>query len=72
MHKREIMRLAGQVSRDGYTLVPLSLYFKGSHVKLDLGLCKGKKQYDKRNDIARRDAARDIERHMKDRSYNDE
>ena len=72
MHKREIMKLTGLISRDGYTLVPLSLYFKGSHVKLDLGLCKGKKQYDKRDDIARRDAARDIERHMKDRSYNDD
>jgi len=68
MHKREIMKLSGHVSRDGYTLVPLSLYFKGSRVKLDLGLCKGKKLYDKREDIAKRDAARDIERHMKDRS----
>ena len=68
MHKREIMRLAGLVSREGYTLVPLSLYFKGSYVKLSLGLCKGKKLYDKRDDIAKRDADRVIERRMKDRS----
>ena len=68
MHKREIMRLAGLVSREGYTLVPLSLYFKGSYVKMSLGLCKGKKLYDKRDDIAKRDADRVIERRMKDRS----
>ena len=67
MHKREIMRLAGLVSRDGYTLVPLSLYFKGSYVKMALGLCKGKKLYDKRDDMAKRDADRIIERQMKDR-----
>ena len=67
MHKKEIMRLAGLVSRDGYTLVPLSLYFKGSYVKLQLGLCKGKKLYDKREDIAKKDADRMIERQMKDR-----
>ena len=67
MHKREIMRLAGLVSREGYTLVPLSLYFKGSYVKMALGLCKGKKLYDKRDDIAKRDANRVIERQMKDK-----
>jgi len=67
MHKREIMKLAGLVSRDGYTLIPLSLYFKGSHVKLSLGLCKGKKLYDKRDDAAKRDADRTIEKHMKNR-----
>jgi SsrA-binding protein len=61
------MKLTGLVSRDGYTLVPLSLYFKGSRVKMALGLCKGKKNYDKREDIARRDADRDIERAMKER-----
>ena len=71
MHKREIMRLAGLVSREGYTLVPLSLYFKGSYVKMSLGLCKGKKLYDKRDDMAKRDANREIERHMKDRSSKD-
>ena len=67
MHKKEIMKLTGLVSREGYTLVPLSLYFKGSLVKMSLGLCKGKKNYDKREDIARRDANRDIERHMKEK-----
>ena len=67
MHKREIMKLTGLVSRDGYTLVPLSLYFKGSHVKMALGLCSGKKLYDKREDIAKKDANREIERKMKDR-----
>lgn len=68
MHKREINRLAGLVSREGYTLVPLSLYFKGSYVKMAIGLCKGKKLYDKRDDIAKRDADRVIERRMKDKS----
>ena len=72
MHKREIMRLAGLVSREGYTLIPLSLYLKGSHVKMALGLCKGKKLYDKRDDIAKRDADRVIERQMKDRRGNGE
>ena len=67
MHKREIMKLTGLVAREGYTLVPLSLYFKGSHVKMALGLCRGKKLYDKREDIAKKDANREIERKMKDR-----
>lgn len=67
MHKREIMKLSGLVSRDGYTLVPLSLYFKGSRVKMAIGLCRGKKLYDKREDIAKKDANREIERKMKDR-----
>lgn len=68
MHKREIMKLTGLISRDGYTLVPLSLYFKGSRVKMAVGLCKGKKLYDKRDSIAKRDADRVIERVMKDRN----
>lgn len=67
MHKREIMKLTGLVSREGYTLVPLSLYFKGSRVKMSVGLCKGKKLYDKRDSIAKRDADRDIEKAMKNR-----
>ncbi len=67
MHKREIMKLTGLISRDGYTLVPLSLYFKGSRVKMAVGLCKGKKLYDKRDSAAKRDADRIIERAMKDR-----
>ena len=68
MHKREIMRLFGLVKQQGYSLIPLSLYFKGSRVKLQLGLCKGKKLYDKRDDMAKRDAQRDIERSLKERS----
>ena len=67
MHKREIMKLTGLVSREGYTLVPLSLYFKGSYVKMSIGLCKGKKLYDKREDAAKKDADRTIEKHMKNR-----
>ncbi len=67
MHKREIMKLTGLVSRDGYTLVPLSLYFKGSRVKMAIGLCRGKKLYDKRESTAKRDAERIIERSMKER-----
>ncbi|MBO4283712.1 MAG: SsrA-binding protein SmpB [Clostridia bacterium] len=62
MHKREIVRLLGAVTRDGCTLIPLSLYFSGSHVKVELGLCKGKKLYDKRDSDAKRTAAREIER----------
>ena len=67
MHKREILKLFGLVSREGYTLIPLSLYFSGSHVKLELGLCEGKHNYDKRDDIAARDAKREMERTMKQR-----
>lgn len=67
MHRREIEKLYSQVKQMQYTLVPLSLYFKGSRVKVQLGLCKGKKQYDKREDMAKRDAKRDIDRNMKAR-----
>ena len=67
MHKKEIMRLLGQMSQKGLALVPLSLYFKGPRVKMELGLCKGKKLYDKRETDAKRQAARDIDRAMKDR-----
>lgn len=67
MHKREIMRLFGQVKQQGLTLVPLSLYFKGSLVKIQVGLCKGKKNYDKRAAEAERDARREIDRHTKTR-----
>lgn len=68
MHRREILRLAGLMAQKGYTLVPLSLYFKGSRVKAQIGLCRGKKLYDKREDLAKRAAQRDIDRAMKDRS----
>lgn len=65
MHKREIMRLFGAVRQDGLALIPLSLYFKNSRVKLGLGLCKGKKLYDKRSDMAERATKREMERAFK-------
>ena len=67
MHRREIMRLLGKVKQDGYSLIPLSVYFKGSLVKVKVGLCKGKKLYDKRQSAAERDAKRQIDRAMKER-----
>ena len=67
MHKREIMRLFGKVKQDVYALIPLSVYFKGSRVKVKVGLCKGKKLYDKRQAAADRDAKRQIDRAMKER-----
>ena len=69
MHKKEILKLFNLVAQKGYTLVPLSLYFSGSRVKVEVGLCRGKKLYDKRDADAKRQADRDIDRHMKDRSY---
>lgn len=68
MHKREIMRLFGAVRQEGLALIPLSLYFKGSLVKVQLGLCKGKKLHDKRETAAKRDAARTIERALKEQN----
>lgn len=65
MHKSEINRLFGKQKQDGLTLIPLSLYFKDSRVKVQLGLCKGKKLYDKREDAAKRDAQRTIDRALK-------
>ena len=67
MHKREILKLNAKVMQDGVALIPLSLYFKDSRVKVELGLCKGKKLYDKREDDAKKEAKRDIERSMKER-----
>lgn len=67
MHKREIMRLFGKIKQEGLTLIPLSIYFKGSLVKVQLGLCKGKKLYDKRAADAERSARRDIDRAIKAR-----
>lgn len=69
MHKREINRLVGLIKTQGYTLIPLSLYFKGPRVKVQLGLCRGKKLYDKREDEAKKDAKRDIDRAIKDRAH---
>lgn len=68
LHKREIMTLLGKVRQDGLTLIPLSLYFKGSKVKLEIGLCKGKKLYDKRDTIAKKESDRQIERQLKERN----
>ena len=69
MHKREIMRWYGMLrQQQGLTLIPLSLYFKGSHVKVQVGLCRGKKLYDKREDAARRDMKREAERALKERN----
>ena len=69
MHKREIRRLGDRVAQDGVALVPLSLYFKDSRVKVELGLCKGKKLYDKRDSDAERNARRDMDRAMKERNF---
>ena len=66
MHKREIMRLYGIVKQEGYSLIPLSIYFKGSRVKVQVGLCRGKKLYDKREDAARRDMRREAARGLKE------
>lgn len=69
MHRREIMKLQGLVQQKGFALVPLALYFSGSHVKVEIGLCQGKKLYDKRDAEAKRQADRDIDRHMKNQSF---
>ncbi|MBQ1453022.1 MAG: SsrA-binding protein SmpB [Ruminococcus sp.] len=68
MHKKEINRLFGIVKQTGYSLIPISLYFKDSRVKLQVGLCRGKKLYDKREDMARRTAKRDIDRAIKEQN----
>ncbi len=65
LHRREINRLIGLTQQQGYTLIPLRVYFSGQYVKVLLGLCRGKKNYDKREDMARRDAQRHMERAMK-------
>jgi len=65
MHKREILKLQGKMKEDGYTIVPVQVYFKGSLVKLEIALAKGKKLYDKRQDIAKKDQKRESEREFK-------
>ncbi len=65
MHKKEIMTLFGKVKQDGLTLIPLSLYFTGSKVKVELGLCRGKKNYDKRDTLAKKEANREMEKRLK-------
>lgn len=66
-HKKEINRLFGQVKIKGHSIIPLSVYFKGSKVKVQIGLCQGKKLYDKRADLAKKSAQRDIERAYKNK-----
>lgn len=66
MHRREILKLNARVQQDGLTLIPLSLYFKDSRVKVELGLCQGKKNYDKRDAAAKASAKREIERTLKE------
>ena len=72
LHKQELRKLVGLLSREGYTLVPLSLYFSGNKVKLSVGLCKGKKLCDKRETIARADAARTMSRIVKENAIRGE
>ena len=69
MHKREIMKLQGLMTQKGFTLVPLAVYFKNAKLKVELGLCRGKKLYDKRDSIARAESDREIERRMKDKVF---
>ena len=66
LHRREINRLIGIVKQQGVSIIPLSLYFKGSRVKMEIGLARGKKNYDKREDIAKRDAQRNMDRAIKE------
>ena len=68
MHKREINRFFGLVKQQGFSIIPLSLYFKGSRVKVSVALVRGKKNYDRREDIAKRDAKRNIDRAIKERN----
>ena len=72
LHKQELRKLVGLLSRDGYTLVPLSLYFSGNKVKMAIGLCKGKKLYDKRETIARAEAERSMSRIVKENAIRGE
>ena len=71
MHKKEIMKLTGLVAQKGLTLVPLSLYFSGKNVKVEVGLCRGKKLYDKRDALAEKQTNREIDRRMRDQSKYD-
>lgn len=71
MHKREIMKLTGLITQKGYTLVPLSMYFSGKNVKVEIGLCRGKKLYDKRDALAEKQTNREIDRRMRDQSRYD-
>ena len=68
LHKREIRKLHDLQKQEGYALIPLSVYFKNSRVKVEVGLCKGKKTYDKRDAVAKRDAKREMERAMREKN----
>lgn len=68
LHKNEIRTLIGETTQDGCTLVPLSVYLKGSRVKVELAVCKGKKLYDKRNDLKEKSAKRDIDRALREKN----
>ena len=68
MHKKEILKLEDQTAQKGLTLVPLSLYFSGQRIKVEVGLCRGKKMYDKRDSIAKAESDREIERRLKDKT----
>lgn len=70
MHKYEIRKLIGKLKEQGYSLVPTSLYFKGQHIKVELGLARGKKNYDKRQSIAETSAKREMQRRIKENSHN--
>ena len=65
MHRSEINKLMGKTTEKGYTLIPLEVYFKGALVKVKVGLCRGKKLYDKREDLARKEQKRELERNFK-------
>ena len=69
LHKKEIDKIAGKINRQGYTLVPLKLYFKGSLVKIEVALCRGKHAYDKKQAIAERDVKRSVERDIKNAGF---
>lgn len=69
LHRSEISKMAGQIKQKGYTLIPLKVYFRGSLVKVEIGLCRGKKLYDKRQDIAKRDQLREAQRDFKVRNF---
>ena len=69
LHKQEIVKIAGKINRQGYTLVPLKLYFKGSLVKIEIALCKGKHTYDKKQTIAERDTKRSVDRDIKNAGF---
>ena len=71
LHKKEIIRLSSKAAEKGFSVIPLSLYFSGSRVKMEIGLCRGKKLYDKRDDMAKADAKRDMERAYKSNGRDD-